>query len=247
MSAQIPKPVAVVTGGNRGIGLATCRLLAAAGMRVVLAARDARRGQTAAAALADAGEVVAAQLDVTQESSCTDFAEWLVRKQGRVDVLVNNAGVHPDPGGYSGKRRGASVFHASQQTLELAMATHVTGPMRLIQLLMPVMRRQGYGRIVNVASTLGQFHSLAGGWPGYRLSKIALNGLTAMVAAELAEEGVEGILVNSVCPGWTRTDLGGPHAPRGPEEAADTIVWLATLPEDGPSGGFFQQRKRIPW
>ena len=238
-------PVAVVTGGNRGIGLAVCQQLAAAGFKVVLAARDAGRGREAAATLGE--RVTPALLDVTDTASREVFARWLEERPGRVDVLVNNAGVHPDPGGYYGERRGASVFEAPVDYLRLAMATHVEGPLHLIQLLMPMMRAQGHGRIVNVASTLGQFDSLGGGWPGYRLSKIALNGLTAMVAAELADEGAENILVNSVCPDWTRTDLGGPKAPRGPEEAADTIVWLATLPADGPCGGFFQHRQRIPW
>ena len=237
--------VAVVTGGNRGIGYAVCRQLAEAGYAVVLAARDADRGREAAAALGE--EVTPVVLDVTDETSREAFARWLSDGPGRVDVLVNNAGVHPDPGGYYGDRHGASVFEAPVDYLQLAMATHVAGPMRLIQLLIPLMRAQRYGRIVNVASTLGQFDSLGGGWPGYRLSKIALNGLTAMVTAELRDEGTEHILVNSVCPGWTRTDLGGPKAPRGPEEAADTIVWLATLPADGPCGGFFQHRQRIPW
>ena len=237
--------VAVVTGGNRGIGYAVCQQLAEAGYEVVLATRDADRGREAAVALGD--RVTPVVLDVTDEASRKAVARWLSDGPGRVDVLVNNAGVHPDPGGYYGERHGASVFEAPVDYLRLAMATHVEGPMHLIQLLMPLMRSQGYGRIVNVASTLGQFDSLGGGWPGYRLSKIALNGLTALVAAELADEGTENILVNSVCPGWTRTDLGGPKAPRGPEAAADTIVWLASLPDDGPSGGFFQHRQRIPW
>lgn len=242
---QDPARVAVVTGANRGIGYAVCRQLADAGYTVVLAARDADRGRAAAATLGEA--VTPVTLDVTDEASREAFARWLEAGPGRVDVLVNNAGVHPDPGGYYGERHGASVFEAPVDYLRLAMATHVEGPMHLIQLLMPLMRAQNYGRIVNVASTLGQFDSLGGGWPGYRLSKIALNGLTALVAAELAEEGTDNILVNSVCPGWTRTDLGGPKAPRGPEEAADTIIWLATLPDDGPNGGFFQHRQRLPW
>lgn len=242
---QDPARVAVVTGANRGIGYAVCRQLADAGYTVVLAARDVDRGRAAAATLGEA--VTPVTLDVTDEASREAFARWLEAGPGRVDVLVNNAGVHPDPGGYYGERHGASVFEAPVDYLRLAMATHVEGPMHLIQLLMPLMRAQNYGRIVNVASTLGQFDSLGGGWPGYRLSKIALNGLTALVAAELAEEGTDNILVNSVCPGWTRTDLGGPKAPRGPEEAADTIIWLATLPDDGPNGGFFQHRQRLPW
>jgi NAD(P)-dependent dehydrogenase (short-subunit alcohol dehydrogenase family) len=240
-------PVAMVTGGNRGIGYAVCRQLAVLGYQVILAARDLERGREAAAALAEAGLVTPAQLDVTDEESLRTFADWLETRFGHVHVLVNNAGVHPDPGGYNGERRGASVFKVDLPVIRTAMATHLEGPFRLIQLLVPMMRAQGYGRIVNVASTLGQFDSIAGGWPGYRISKIALNGLTALVAEELADEGMTDIHINSVCPGWARTALGGELAPQSPDEAADTITWLATQPADGPKGGFFQNRSRIPW
>lgn len=240
-------PVAVVTGGNRGIGYAACRQLAVLGYQVVMAARDLKRGREAAESLSRAGAVTAAELDVTNEQSRTAFADWLLTQYGHVHVLINNAGVHPEPGGYNAERTGASVFKVELPTIQIAMATHLEGPLRLIQLLMPMMREQGYGRIVNVSSTMGQFQSMAGGWPGYRLSKVALNGLTALVAEELADDGLNNIHVNAVCPGWARTALGGELAPQSPEEAADTITWLATQPADGPRGGFFKNRKRIPW
>ena len=244
--APVPTQVAVVTGGNRGIGYAICQRLAAQGYRVVLTARTLDKARDATLTLT-AGDVIPAALDVTDEDSRLAFVDWLHQGPGRLDVLVNNAGVHPDPGGYHGERRGASLFHVHLDTLRLAMATHVEGPLRLIQLLLPMMRMQGHGRIVNVSSTLGQLESIGGGWPGYRLSKLALNGLTAITAAELQDEGEADILVNAVCPGWTRTALGGPKAPQGPEEAVDTILWLATLPANGPSGGFFQDGERLPW
>lgn len=240
-------PVAVVTGGNRGIGFAVCRQLAVLGYQVILTSRSLAHGRDAAESLASAGTVTAAELDVAQEESRAAFADWLETRFGRVHVLVNNAGVHPDPGGYNSERKGASVFTVKLPVVHSAMATHLEGPFRLIQLLIPLMRAQEYGRIVNVASTLGQFASMAGGWPGYRLSKIALNGLTAMVAEELADEGLQGIHINSVCPGWARTAVGGELAPQSPDQAADTITWLATQPADGPKGGFFKNRQRIPW
>ncbi|HYW03824.1 MAG TPA: SDR family NAD(P)-dependent oxidoreductase [Gammaproteobacteria bacterium] len=233
--------VAVVTGAGRGLGLETCRQLAARGCRVVLTARDAGRGSRAAHDLADAGpEVATAVLDVADPDSIAAFAGWLEREIGRLDVLVNNAGVPPDGGGLS-------VFDVPLETMQRAMATHVYGPLLLTRSVLPLMEAGGYGRIVNVSSTLGQLQSMGPRWPAYRISKAALNALTAATAAELEARGSGNILVNSVCPGWTRTDLGGPKAPRSVQEGADTIVWLATLPDDGPSGGFFQDRRKIDW
>lgn len=246
--ASLPDaPVAVVTGGNRGIGYAVCRQLAQLGYQVILAARDLQRGQEAVQSLSQAGTLTAAELDVTSEKSRTAFADWLQTRFGHVHVLINNAGVHPDPGGYNAERTGASVFKVELPVIQTAMATHLEGPLRLIQLLMPMMREQRYGRIVNVSSTMGQFENMAGGWPGYRLSKIALNGLTALVAEELADEGQHDIHINSACPGWARTALGGELAPQSAEEAGDTITWLATQPANGPKGGFFRNRQRISW
>lgn len=233
--------VAVVTGASRGLGLETCRQLAAAGCRVVLTARDPGRGRRAAQRLADAGlQVATAALDVADPDSIAVFADWLQREIGCLDVLVNNAGVPPDGGGLS-------VFDVPLETMQAAMTTHVYGPMLLTRSLVPLMEAGGYGRIVNVSSTLGQLENMGPRWPAYRISKAALNALTAATAAELQSRGSDHILVNSVCPGWTRTDLGGPKAPRSVEEGADTIVWLATLPDDGPQGGFFQDRRRIGW
>ncbi|MDY6941712.1 MAG: SDR family oxidoreductase [Pseudomonadota bacterium] len=238
--------ITLVTGGNRGLGFETCRQLANLGLRVILTARDGQQGEQAAAELSQqtGAEVVSTELDVTDPASVKSCVDRLQETVGRVDVLVNNAGIMPDRGGFDEQRRGASVFNARIETLELAMATHVYGPLRLIQACVPLMRARGYGRIVNVSSTLGQLSSMTGGWPGYRVSKAALNALTLIVAAEVADSN---ILVNSVCPGWTRTHLGGPKAPRDVAEGADTIVWLATLPDDGPRGGFFQDRQPIPW
>jgi len=233
-----PQPVALVTGANRGLGLETCRQLAARGCRVWLTARDRAKAEAAAAELADQpGEVVPAELDVTDPEAVAAIAERLRDEAGRLDILVNNAGVPPDGGG-------VTVFDVDWGVIDAAMATHVYAPLRLTRSVLALLRASGHGRIVNVASTLGQLENMGRRWPAYRLSKASLNALTTLMAAEL--EGT-GVLVNSVCPGWVRTDLGGPSAPRSVEEGADTIIHLATLPDDGPSGGFFQDRQRIPW
>jgi NAD(P)-dependent dehydrogenase (short-subunit alcohol dehydrogenase family) len=122
--------------------------------------------------------------------------------------------------------------------------TNVMGPTRLIQAVMPAMRKAGYGRIVNLSSGAGQLSEMGMGFPAYRMSKAALNALTRVSARELAGDGVK---VNAMCPGWVRTGMGGPNAPREPKEAADTAVWLATLPDNGPTGGFFRDRQPIAW
>ncbi len=233
------QPVAVVTGANRGLGLETSRRLAAQGYLVLLAARRESEGRAAADALAAQGLPVRFHpLDVTDDRSIAALAET-VRGLGRLDVLVNNAGIVPDP---SPGTPESSVFRADLQTVRLAMETNALGPLRLCQVLIPLM--QGRGRVVNVSSGMGQLDDMNGCCPGYRLSKVSLNALTRIFADELRGTGVK---VNSVCPGWVRTDLGGPRAPLSVEEGAQGIVWAATLPDDGPSGGFFRHGEAIPW
>ena len=232
--------VAVVTGANRGLGLETCRQLAARGLKVILTSRDAAKGQAAAERLVGEGvDLVFHQLDVTDPESAGRLARYIENSVGRLDVLVNNAGVFPDP-----LRAGASVFEARPETLRVGMETNAFGALFVCQALVPLMLRGEYGRIVNVSSGMGQLSDMNGRHPAYRMSKTALNALTRILADELKDTN---ILVNSVCPGWVRTDMGGPDADRPVEEGADTIVWLATLADDGPSGGFFRDRKRIPW
>ena len=233
------KPVAIVTGANRGLGLETSRRLAILGYTVILTARREPEGRAAAAALAAAGHAVHFQpLEVTDESSIQALAE-VVRGLGRLDLLVNNAGIVPDP--MPGTPQ-ASVFQADLETVRRALETNTLAPLRLCQVLIPLMR--GRGRVVNVSSGMGQLSEMNGGCPGYRLSKVALNALTRIFADELRDTGVK---VNSVCPGWVRTDLGGQRAPLSVEEGAEGILWAATLPDDGPSGGFFRNGQPIPW
>ncbi len=228
------KRVAVVTGGNRGIGLEICRQLAKhGGIHVVLTARDAKKGKAAAKQLGVDFHV----LDVASEESVRAFAGWVAGGHRRCDILVNNAGVMLD-------RHGSRVLDLKVETWRETLDTNLIGPLLLIQALAPIMKKNGYGRIVNVSSGLGQLSDMGAGTPAYRVSKTALNALTRTLAAELAGSG---ILVNSMCPGWVKTDMGGASAPLTVEQGADTAVWLATLPDGGPTGGFFRERKPIPW
>jgi NAD(P)-dependent dehydrogenase (short-subunit alcohol dehydrogenase family) len=229
--------VAVVTGANRGIGLETARQLAREGIHVVLTSRDVPKGEAARQKLAAEGLFVAFhQLDVTDLVSIQRLREDLEHDCGRLDILVNNAGILLDNG-----------IHALDVDLDMVretVETNVYGPLLLCQALVPLMEQNGYGRIVNVSSGMGQLSDMGSGNPAYRLSKTALNAVTSMVAAQTRDRN---ILVNSMCPGWVRTDMGGAAATRSVDQGADTALWLSTLPDDGPTGGFFRDRKPIPW
>jgi NAD(P)-dependent dehydrogenase (short-subunit alcohol dehydrogenase family) len=236
------KKIAVVTGANRGLGLETCRQLARLGLTVILTARDPARGAAEADKLQAQGlDVIFQPLDVTDPASIAQLGEFLAQKFGRIDVLVNNAGVFLDPLG-GDDPDASSVLRADIDTLRTTMETNLYGPLRMCQALIPLM--QGSGRVVNVSSGMGQLSEMNGCCPGYRFSKTGLNALTRTLADELQHSAIK---VNSVCPGWVRTDMGGPNAERPVEKGAETIVWLATLDDDGPSGGFFRDKAPIAW
>lgn len=229
--------IVLVTGGNRGIGLAVVRALADDGHDVLLGSRDLEAGQREATELLSAaGRVTAIELDVTRPDVLAAAAERAEEEHGRVDVIVNNAGVDYD---------------TDQQTLIADLArvrgifeVNFYGPWQVVQAFLLLLHRSDSPRIVNVSSGAGALHDMGGGVPGYGTSKAALNALTRKLAAELEDDGV---LVNAVCPGWVRTEMGGEAADRSPEEAAAGIVWAATLPDDGPTGGFFRDGERIAW
>ncbi len=229
--------VAVVTGANRGLGLETCRQLAGRGYHVILTSRNEHGGEAAAQRLAKtAGKITYHPLDVLSDDSVARLRDFILNEIGRVDVLVNNAAVYVDAG--------RSVLNVELEVFHLTMNTNTFGPLRLCRAFVPLMMKQNYGRIVNVSSSMGQLSTMADGTSAYRLSKVALNALTLIVAN--AVRGRD-ILVNAVDPGWVKTDMGGRRAPRSVEDGADTIVWLATLPKGGPSGGFFRDRSAIEW
>jgi NAD(P)-dependent dehydrogenase (short-subunit alcohol dehydrogenase family) len=230
--------IAVVTGGNKGIGFEICRQLARKKHKVVLTARDPAKGRAAAEQLQGEGlKVVFHPLDVTDPAQVLALAQAMAEQHGRCDVLVNNAGILID-------QRSASVMEAKIETFRTTLETNFYGPLMMTQALVPLMRENDYGRVVNLSSGLGQLEEMGDGTPAYRASKTALNALTRMFAA--ATKG-EGILVNAMCPGWVRTDMGGASATRGVEKGAETAIWLATLPRDGPTGGFFRDRRPIKW
>jgi NAD(P)-dependent dehydrogenase (short-subunit alcohol dehydrogenase family) len=235
------KRVALVTGANRGMGLEIVRQLSRLGLIAVLAARDLEKGKVAAATLAaEEFDVPVVGLDVTDADSIRAAVAEVRGRFGRIDVLVNNAAILKE--GFLPED--TSVLDVSGDLVNQTFLTNTVGPLRMIQATVPGMRERGYGRIVNLSSGAGQLAEMGGGFPAYRLSKSALNALTRITAAEL---GAHEIKINSVCPGWVRTDMGGPHATRTVEHGAETAVWLATLPEDGPTGGFFRDMKPIPW
>jgi NAD(P)-dependent dehydrogenase (short-subunit alcohol dehydrogenase family) len=225
---SIGSRVALVTGANRGIGREVCRQLAALGYRVMLTARDLSKARAAASGLGSAGDVVAAQLDVTDPASLAALASE------PIDVLVNNAGILID----------GDLLDVSADDLRTTFETNLYAPIAVSQAFVPGMVARRYGRIVNVSSEAGQLTSMSSYAPAYSMSKAALNAFTRQLAATTKGTGV---LVNSACPGWVRTDMGGAGAPRSVEQGADTIVWLATLHANGPTGGFFSDRKPIAW
>jgi len=222
----------------------TARQLAQRDLRVILTSRNPGKGGMALEKLLAEGlDVLFQPLDVVSESSVADLGAFIHSHCGRVDILVNNAGVFLDRHGTEDTGV-ASVFATSLDTLTATLKTNLYGPLLLVQELAPLMKQQRYGRIVNVSSGMGQLSEMEGRSPAYRISKTALNALTRILAAET--QGYN-ILVNSVCPGWVRTDIGGPNAERSVEQGASGIVWAAMLPDDGPNGGFFRDGQPIPW
>jgi NAD(P)-dependent dehydrogenase (short-subunit alcohol dehydrogenase family) len=233
--------IAVVTGAYRGLGREVCRQLADQGYRVLLTARRDTEGRSAAEQLAgDGRDVSFYPLDVCDEASIMALRDHLQHLFGRLDVLVNNAGIFPDPPPGSGAE--ASILQADPEVVRRGFETNTLAPLRLCQALIPLMA--GSGCVVNVSSGMGQLSDMNGCCPGYRVSKTALNAVTRILADELAGTNLK---INSVCPGWVRTDMGGSQAPLDVTEGAKGIVWAATLPTDGPSGGFFRHGERIPW
>ena len=229
--------IALVTGANRGLGLEIARQLLAHGLRVVLTGRDEAATHRALDALGAAGKnALVARLDVTDPASIAAARRTAEERLGPVDVVVNNAAVllHENDG----------LLSIPRDAFRATFDTNVFGAMEVCRVFVPPMAERGYGRVVNVSSGVGQFARMSTYAPAYSISKTALNAFTRVLAATYQSQGV---LINAVDPGWVRTDMGGKSAPRSVEQGAETAVWLATLPDDGPTGGFFRDRRAIPW
>jgi NAD(P)-dependent dehydrogenase (short-subunit alcohol dehydrogenase family) len=233
------QPVALVTGANKGLGLEIARQLGQHGFTVVLGARQGKAQGPAAELRAQNIDAHAHTLDVTNATDIAALATFLEEQFGRLDVLVNNAGVQLDTG-----------FDVSPDTLRQTYEANVIGPYAITQAVLPLLRQAPAGRIVNQSSILGSLTAISqgqgGSWatPGYTSSKAALNMLTVVLAQHLADTAIK---VNAAHPGWVKTDLGGADAPLDVTEGAKTAVRLALLPADGPTGGYFHDSERLPW
>jgi NAD(P)-dependent dehydrogenase (short-subunit alcohol dehydrogenase family) len=232
-----PQRVALVTGANRGLGLETTRQLLDRGLLVAMTGRDVDSIERARHGLREASRnAIAVRMDVTDFASVEAACRSVVERFGTVDVVVNNAAVL--------LFEDSDLLSIPLEGFRDTFEANVFGMIEVCRALVPAMAERGYGRIVNVSSGAGQLAGMSTYAPAYSMSKAAVNAFTRILASTYDGRGV---LVNSVDPGWVRTDMGGPSAPRSVEEGADTIVWLATLPDDGPTGGFFRDRRRIAW
>jgi NAD(P)-dependent dehydrogenase (short-subunit alcohol dehydrogenase family) len=236
MSASDAGRVALVTGANRGLGLETSRQLLDRGLRVVMTGRDERALQRATDTLGAGDRTLALRMDVTDPASIAAAHDIITKQFGAIDVLVNNAAVL--------LFESSDVLSIPPDGFRDTFDTNLFGVIEVCRVFVPSMAERGYGRIVNVSSRAGQLKTMSTYAPAYSMSKAALNAFTRILSATCQGRGV---LANAVDPGWVRTDMGGPSAPRSVEQGADTIVWLATLPDNGPSGRFFHDRRPIDW
>ena len=231
------KKIAVVTGGNRGIGFQVCRDIAKRGIKVLLTARNSEKGMESAEILQSEGlDVTFYELDVSSAESIDTFYNRVAEEFGRIDVLVNNAAIIPDA-----RSSGLSL---EIQELQVSLETNVYGIILLSQKIITLMIKNNYGRIINMSSGMGQFADMGSGYLAYRISKTAVNTITKVLANETDSHNIQ---INSVDPGWVKTEMGGAGASLSVEEGADTIVWLSTQPDDSPTGMFYKKREIIPW
>jgi NAD(P)-dependent dehydrogenase (short-subunit alcohol dehydrogenase family) len=229
--------IALVTGANKGIGLEVCRQLAQRELIVILTSRDTQAGAHAVKLLDQDGLAIQYhQLDVADDESVARVKDYIQEQYGRLDVLVNNAGVFLD--------QKNSPLTIPLDVIRETMEVNYYGALRMCQAFIPSMIQAGYGRVINVSSGMGSLTEMGSGSLAYRTSKAALNAMTRVLATEAKGKDLK---VNTMHPGWVRTDMGGNSATRDVKEGADTIVWLATLNQDGPSGGFFYDRKPMAW
>ena len=227
---------ALVTGANKGIGREVAQQLARKGFHVFVGARNAKVGRRAVDEIVkDGGNAVFLEIDVSDHDSVVAAEREFSKMADHLDVLVNNAGIVVDGD--------EAILEVSEDLLRKTLETNTLGALRVTRAFVPFLRKSKAPRVINVSSSSGQLTGGADGWaPAYSISKTALNGVTSQLAAALPK-----FAVNSVCPGWVRTDMGGESANRSVEEGADTILWLATEAPQSLTGKFLRDRKEIPW
>jgi NAD(P)-dependent dehydrogenase (short-subunit alcohol dehydrogenase family) len=227
---------ALITGANKGIGHEVARQLAAKGFHVFVGARNAKAGRKATDQIAKkCGKATFLEIDVAENESVTTAAREFSNIAGHLDVLINNAGIIVDGD--------SAILEISDDLFRKTLETNTLGPLRVTRAFAPLLRKSKAPRVINVSSGGGQLTGGADGWaPAYCISKTALNGVTVQLVAALPK-----FAVNSVCPGWVRTDMGSENASRSVEEGADTIVWLASEAPHDLTGKFLRDRKEIPW
>lgn len=236
------KKVAIVTGANRGIGYEVARKLAKDHL-VILTARNKKKGEAAVKKLAkERLKVDFFPIDVTKENDIKKLKNYVEKKYKRLDVLINNAGILVY--GKNAMRPNEDIMKVTKKQLEDSLLTNTIAPLLISQALLPLMKKNGYGRIVNISSGAGQLEDMDVWAPAYSISKTALNAVTKILAASYSHHEIK---VNSVCPGWVRTGMGGSTADISVEQSAPNIVWAATLSRNGPTGKFFRFKKEIKW
>jgi NAD(P)-dependent dehydrogenase (short-subunit alcohol dehydrogenase family) len=231
--------IALVTGSNKGLGFELIRQLSRAGITAILSARNESAGKEACRKLQAEGlPVNFVRLDVTDPVSISAAAEFIRNTYGKLDILINNAGILPD------EDSEASGLHVSPDLVRRVFETNTLGPLQVCQAMIPLIRLSSAGRILNISSGLGSLNDMDRGYPAYRISKAALNAVTRILAAELIGTG---ITVNSICPGWVQTDMGGPNAERTPAQSEAGIIPVLLSKQDRPNGEFLRDGKPIPW
>jgi len=236
------RKVAIVTGANRGLGHALTKALAEDDYKVFMVGRNKIEIDNASAKFQEAGmDVEGFEADISKSRHVTALSSYVQSQFDHLDLLINNAGVIIEPGGLESQ---VTCFTINPELVETAYSINAVGALRMVQAFYDLLKKGRQPRIVNVSSGMGALNGIQGGWPAYRMSKAALNTLTGILAIELKETRIK---VNAVCPGWVKTDMGGPNATRSIEEGIAGILWAAKLPPDGPSGGFFRDGKPIDW
>lgn len=236
--------IAIVTGANRGLGLGCAESLSSQGFHVVLVGRKAAELEKITAELNSKGGKTSFLLaDVSKKEDIKRIKSEFERKYFKLDVLINNAGVFWETMDFT-KPELVKAELVDSDLVEKVFENNTLSAYRMIQSFLPIMKKNGTGRIVNVSSGMGQLSEMEGNWPAYRISKTALNAVTKIFAAEVKDTKIK---INSVCPGWVKTDMGGPNATRSLDEGVNSILWAALIGDNGPSGGFFRDGKEIPW